>query len=64
MKFSDFEYKRPDFETVEKQLDELTEKLAKADNKEELLKAFQDSLSQDNYPMHKEFAKRAENFMK
>ncbi|MBR7128599.1 MAG: molecular chaperone DnaJ, partial [Lentisphaeria bacterium] len=31
---------------------------------EELLKAFQDSLSQDNYPMHKEFAKRAENFMK
>ena len=31
---------------------------------EELLKAFQDSLGQDNYPMHKEFAKRAENFMK
>lgn len=40
MQFKDFEYKRPDFETIERKLDELTEKLEKADNKEELLKAF------------------------
>ena len=40
MKFTDFEYKRPDFETVERQLDELTGQLAKAENKEELLKVF------------------------